>query len=155
MTINNQEKIDADDLRRIRNTQDHAAFFKNIKNHGQYHPLFVWNDSIYIFDHLRNVEVVLNENGSEMDRIPLSDTLCLLWDGKIYMDEFTGDFYAENKRNGVYTLMRISEDGGIERAIPITEHIFPENILVYHNYVFFTGKDNVDDNLNKLYKQRL
>ena len=50
-------EISQEELRQIRWRQDHATFFNHIKKHGNYHPLFTRNDSVFVFDHYRN-EVV-------------------------------------------------------------------------------------------------
>jgi hypothetical protein len=142
-------------LRKFNAGGDDAIFFKNIKRQGAYHPLFVYEDSLYIFDHQKNVGVRMNHAGSEQSRFALTDSLCKLWNDKIYMDEDTGSFYAVKSDKGMYTFMRISKDGAIEKSVVIKDHIYLENILISNHYVYFTAKVSVDDNLNKIFRQRL
>jgi len=149
----------ADDVnsQRIKNGKyDRRLFIESHLFRPKYNPLFVVRDTLYVFDHLNGKAVVLNDDGDELQTIPISYHLKKKWDNKIYVDKADGAFYAVKLRKGVQQLIRLSfEEDGQNSSSEITKHAYPKKVMVRNGYAFYTYKPYFDANLNKLYRQRL
>lgn len=149
-------EINSDQLAEIRRRQQRAYFFELVIQKPKYHPLFVSKDTTYIFDHLNGVALVFDASGAELERKAISYHQEKNWDKKVHLDRAYRTFYSLENKNGAQVFCRLNHPGFETRTrTKITKHPYPEKIIVYKGLAYYTYKEYVNDNLNKLFRQRL
>lgn len=149
-------EIISDQLAEIRRRQQRAYFFELVIQKPKYHPLFVSNDTTFIFDHLNGVALAFDATGAELERNVISYHQAKNWDKKVQLDRANGTFYSLESKNGAQVFCRLSHPGFEPGTrTKITKHPYPEKIIVYKGLAYYTYKEYVNDNLNKLFMQRL
>jgi len=149
-------EINSKQLSEIRKRQQRADFFEQIVRQPMYHPLFVFNDTTYIFDHLNGVVLLFDAKGVELECRKIAYHKERNWNKKVHLDRDNRTFYSVETKNGAQVFCRLSTPG-FETGIrtKITQHPYPEKIIVYMGCAYYTYREFVNDNLNKLFRQRL
>lgn len=122
----------------------------------RYNPLFLVDDSMYIFNHFEGRMDQLDMDGNVQKSLKINHHKKKGWDRRIYSDISKRQFYAVWVKNGAQHLigLAMSEDEQ-NFGSKITKHAYPEKVIVRDGYAYYTYKPNFDANLNKLYRQKL
>jgi len=135
--------------------QQSNFFFRHVVK-PIYNPLFVVHDTTYIFDHVNDRVVLLCDTGSFIRDIPIDYHYTLNWEEKVLFDQRQERFYTMTEKGGVQTYcMLSSSDFRVIRTADITEHAYPEKVIIYNGYAYYLYKVDLEDNLNKLFRQRM
>lgn len=130
-------------------------FYQKILSKPIYCPLKSINDSLYLFDHVNDEIIVLDNNGD------IITERSLLYDDKrkprlqeILVNEEKSMAYAYYIVNGIGTLKPINlVSGEVEGSITLNEHRFPEHVKASGNYIYYLYKELGYDDKYRLYRQ--
>ncbi|GEM_PF-2620624 len=140
----------------IREFMDQKAFFNNFVIQPYYNPLFVYNDTTLVFDHVNGQMVRITEERNIVSKVPISYQNEKKWKGEMHLDDSRGNIYSVEEKHGAQIFGLISMNKGkIIRRSKITRHAFPEKIIVYRGHAYYLYKEYFEDNLNKLFRQKL
>lgn len=127
-------------------------FFHQIVAQPNYYPLFVSDDTTFVFDYMNRFVVTLNNRGEVTSLHPVSyeDDL------KIQFDEKRKQFYVAFRERGaqLYGLLSPSNFEVIKQT-KVTEHAHPQKAIIYDGAIYYLEKESVNDSMNKLYRQRI
>lgn len=127
-------------------------FFNQIVQLPNYVPVFVNHDTTYIFDYMNEKISLLNDTGKVCRTIPIlhENNLTILHDSK------QGKFYLVNRKEGAQVYGVLSNDNfGVIRNTKLTKHAHPGKAIIYNGFVYYLHKEYQDDNMNKLFRQRI
>lgn len=132
------------------------GFFYRDYSPPKYNPLFVVNDTIYIFNHAEGRIDELDDSGNVISSKRINYQFRKGWEAMIHSDKTSKKFYAVWMKNGVKHLtgLGLNEDEQ-DFSSQITEHAYPEKVIVRNGYVYYAYKPSHDANLNKFYRQKL
>ncbi|MFT6245792.1 MAG: hypothetical protein ACJA0U_000555 [Salibacteraceae bacterium] len=148
--------LNEDVLKAEREHAQRAQFFQQIVSLPDYNPLFVKNDTTYIFDHLKGELTLMTDTGSVLKSIPIDYHQSENWNKKVHLDENRGRFYSVDEKNGAQIFCRLNpETFDIDKSTKVYKHAYPKKVIVFNGFAYYTYKENVDDNLNKLFRQRI
>lgn len=140
----------------IRSYLDRKQFFLNVAIRPKYNPVFVKNDTIFIFDHLNDERVQIDKRASILDKDTIQYHYDNKWKGELHLDEERDRFYSVREIHGAQIFCLLSDDGKkIVKESKITRHPYPEKVIVYNGYAYYVYRQHYDDNLNKLFRQKL
>ena len=119
------------------------AVFKNISK-SSYNPVFVRNDSIFVFDLVNNQLCIFDKTGQKLKSMVISFNLEQGF-RKIIQGYLNGDFYCYKMANGTGYISRMDmETGEIMPYIRINDALFPENIQIKDKTIFYLAKSTFD-----------
>lgn len=148
--------VNEDVLKAQREHAQRAQFFQQIVSLPDYIPLFVKNDTTYIFDHLKSKLTLMTDTGAVLKSIPIDYHQSKNWNKKVHLDANRGTFYSVEENNGVQVFCHLNaEMFGIEKSTKVDKHSYPKKVIVFNGFVYYTYKEHVNDNLNKLFRQRI
>ncbi|MFT5780305.1 MAG: hypothetical protein ACI837_003266, partial [Crocinitomicaceae bacterium] len=149
-------EVSVANLQKARDHFERDMFFEFVLSQPAYNPLFVRNDTTYIFDHLNGNVVEFSDAGSQLRLIPIDYHLDKDWAKVNHLDRERNEFYTVYERNGVQHFVKFEEeDFSVRKETKITKHAYPKKLVVHDGYVYYAHKPNYNANLNKLYRQRL
>lgn len=149
-------EIQKEQIREMREKEQRAMFFEHIVKRKKYHPLFVHEDTTYIFDHLNNECIQLNASNEILKRIPIEHHEHRNWHKRVQFDQIRHNFYSVEIKHGAEIMVRLDKSSlKPTQKTKITKHPYPRKVLIYNGFAYYTYKPNYDANLNKLYRQRL
>lgn len=149
-------EIDSMMLRLSRDAFNQSTFFFRHVVRPVYNPLFVRNDTTHIFDHLNHRVVLLSDTGKIVRMIPINYHLNKRWEERVSMDNLHQRFFTEEVKGGVHTFCSLSSRHfRVINRTRIGEHPHIEKVIVYGGYLYYLYKEDLEDNLNKLFRQRL
>ncbi len=103
-----------------------------------YSPLLIINDTILVFDHVKDSLYFYNSNGEFLQRLPINYHHNKKWDKLIYLDKVTNKVYLRFLQAGIITLSEFDiHTTTINSEILINDRLFPENISVYNNQLYY------------------
>lgn len=142
--------------RRAGKNQNRRGFFSRKIKQQKYNPLFVVNDTLYIFNHAEGRIDQMDDMGNLIDSRKIDYQFKKGWKNTVYSDKSRKKFYAVWMRNGAQNLigLALTEDEQ-DYGVKITKHAYPEKVIVRNGFVYYAYKPNYDANLNKLYRQKL
>lgn len=121
-----------------------SYFTQSIYYKELYAPLFKRNDTLFLFDHYKNLLFRYNEMGDVMDSIPIFYHLQPKqtgWKKLLLQDQTTGQVYVVYEKVGQYYLQRIDlATGETKETIPL-HYKYPEKIMVRSNRVYYTYRE--------------
>lgn len=148
-------EVNAENLQSSRDQFEQENFFKFVLSKPDYHPLFVRDDTTYVFDHITGNVIQFSDSGKLLARIPIDYHLNKDWAKSNHFDSERNNFYTVYERNGAQHFVRFQHgDFSLDRETKIT-NAYPEKMMVYDGYVYYTCKPHFDANLNKLYRHKL
>ena len=78
------------------------------------------------------------------------------WKGEMQLDSERNIFYTVEEKHGAQIFGRLSlASGEIIWKTKITKHAYPGKVIVYDGYAYYVYRQFVDDNLNKLLRQKI
>lgn len=135
-----------------------SYFTQSIYYKELYAPLFKRNDTLFLFDHYKNLLFRYNETGDLMDSVPIFYHLQEKqtgWKKELQQDPATGQVYSIYEKNGQYTLKRIDLiTGQVLENIPL-HHRYPDKILIRRNCVYYTYREFETAQKKYLWKEKL
>ncbi len=136
--------------------EDRKNFFKSHITRPKYNPLFVVSDTLYFFNHSEGRLDQMDDSGNLISSIEINYHKKEGWSSQVYSDVSQKKFYAVWIENGVQHLIGLAlTENEHEFGSTITNHAYPEKVMVRNGYVYYTYKPNFDANLNKLYRQKI
>jgi hypothetical protein len=116
-------------------------FTQSIYYKELYAPMFRRNDTIFLFDHYKNLMFRYDAVGEPLDSVPIYYHLQAKqtgWQKQLLQDQITGQVYIVYEKAGQYSLRRIDlATGELKEAIPL-HYKYVENILIRSNKVYYT-----------------
>ena len=150
------EEIDSALLQKSRDAFNNTQFFFKHVVRPIYNPLHVRKDTTHIFDHVNHRVVQLSDTGRFIAAIPINYHLNKQWEERILMDKLQQRFFTAEVKRGVHTYCSLSSKHfRIINRTRIDEHPHLEKVIVYGGYMYYLYKEDLEDNLNKLFRQRL
>lgn len=121
-----------------------SYFTQSIYYKELYAPLFKRNDTLFLFDHYKNLMFRFNEMGDVMDSVPIFYHLQPKqtgWKKLLLQDQTTGQVYVVYEKVGQYYLQRIDlATGETKETIPL-HFKYPEKIMVRSNRIYYTYRE--------------
>lgn len=149
-------EIDSKTLQVTRNAYNQEQFFFRHVVKPTYNPLFVKDDTTYVFDHVNDKVALLCDTGRVIREVPIDYHLNKYWEDKVLLDDKHKRFYSMREKGGVQTFCMLSSTNfKVIRKVDITEHAYPKKVIIYNGFAYYLYKVNLDDNLNKLFRQRM
>lgn len=121
-----------------------SYFTQSIYYKELYAPLFKRNDTLFLFDHYKNLLFRFNEMGDVMDSVPIFYHLQPKqtgWKKLLLQDQTTGQVYVVYEKVGQYYLQRLDlVTGETKETIPL-HFKYPEKIMVRSNKIYYTYRE--------------
>lgn len=141
--------------------KDVAAMFTGFHKTMYYEPvsapLFVFSDSLFIFDH-SNSMLYKFKNFQIIDSVEITyhkSERFFRWKDEVLFDEASLDFYAVFLKNGYYYLKEIcTKMGGVISEFKV-EKQFVENLKVQNGYAYYLYKKTSSPEKPFLYRELL
>lgn len=135
-----------------------SYFTQSIYYKELYAPLFKRNDSLFLFDHYKNLLFHYNEVGDLLDSVPIFYHLQEKetgWKKELQQDPLTGQVYSIYEKNGQYKLKRIDlKTGEARESVPL-HHKYPDKILIRGNVVYYTYRQFETAQKKYLWREKL
>ena len=140
----------------IRAHLDNKRFYNTFILRPYYNPLFVRNDTTYVFDHINGKMIRISEKRNILNTCQIDYQHEKKWKGEMHLDIVRGNFYSIQEKHGAQIFGLIAMDSvNIIRRSKLTRHPYPKKVIVYNGFAYYVYKEYVNDNLNKLFRQRL
>ena len=130
-------------------------FFDQVLSKPLYNPVFVIHDTLHVFDHTNGYRLTMNDQGQIYSKMPIKYQNNRHWIKEIQLDPISQHFYSMERKNGVVIYALLSDSCIVINRSRIDKHAFPKKIIVFNGYAYYTFKEYVNDNLNKLFRQPL
>lgn len=105
-----------------------------------YAPLFVFNDTVCVFDHYSNAILTYNKNHALLDSVPIDynhPKNWREWKHEVIMDRSSHKAYALYQKDGFYYLMHIDlKSGKVTGSFRLTNP-YVEKIRIRDDYVYY------------------
>jgi hypothetical protein len=132
------------------------AYYEFILTKPIYNPIFIINDSIFLFDHLNKCCYVYDKTLTLSRFFDINYCIEKGWAQKLFIDKITNKVYAKFEQNGLITLKEINLiNGSTVKYSKLENCIFPLKIGVNNGYIYFLQNENYGFYKTKLYRQRL
>ena len=113
-----------------------------------YNPIYAINDKFYIFAYTDRETLVLDKEGNELERHPLTFHQYRKWNGKMVpdrrwkqkmmMDAARKEFYTFFVTDGIYTLKRIDlKTGTVTSVMDLSGYPFAQNLRIHDGVLYF------------------
>lgn len=123
-----------------------------------YAPLFERNDTVFVFDHYKNLLFSFDREGDVLDSVPIFYHLQPKqtgWQKLLIQDQLTGQVYSVYESTGQMTLRRIDlATGELKETIPLY-YKYPDKILIRGNRVYYTYREFETAQKKYLYEEKL
>ncbi len=132
-------------------------FTQSIYYKQLYAPLFVYNDTVLVFDHYKNWMYRFSRVGNMIDSLPIYFHLQPKqtgWKKQLIQDQVTGQIYLLFDNAGWMSLKRFDvKTGKIAETIPLSFR-YADKILIRDNSVYYTYRPFETAQKKFLYKER-
>jgi hypothetical protein len=150
------QELDSIQLKYARERYNAQQFFFRHVVKPVFNPLHVKDDTSYVFDHVNSKVVSISDTGAYLSGTPIDYHKSKYWEERLLYDKKQKRFYALEMKGGVHTwLLLSSKNFKVIRRTKITEHAYPEKVIIYDGYAYYLYKKDLNDNLNKLFRQRV
>ena len=113
-----------------------------------YNPIYAIGDKFYIFAYTDRETIVLDKEGNELERHPLTFHEYRKWNGKMepdrrwkqkmMMDAARKEFYTFFVTDGIYTLKRIDlKTGTVTSVMDLSGYPFAQNLRIHDGVLYF------------------
>ena len=133
-----------------------SVFTNDILYKPIYAPLFVKNDSIYLFDHYQNYIYSYNSAIELLDSIPITYHLKSKnekWSQPLIQDEKEKDIFVLFNSGGFYIIKKIDK-GKVNRGFKLTNR-YVENMKIYDGYVYYVYRPYESIQKKFIYKEKI
>lgn len=131
-------------------------FYNQILKKPLYAPIFEINDSVFVFDHLKDSALVYSLSGKYIRSYPISYHYFENWKSELFLNEEKTKLYAKYENDGLVTLRQINPSTGKVINLDILDkHIYPINIQIRGSFAYYIYKHYLDNSIHYLYKQPL
>ncbi len=133
-----------------------SVFTNDILYKPIYAPLFVKNDSIYLFDHYQNYIYSYNSAIELLDSIPITYHLKSKnekWSQPLIQDEKEKDIFVLFNSGGFYIIKKI-DNGKVNKGFKLTNR-YVENIKIYDGYVYYVYRPYESIQKKFIYKEKI
>ncbi len=133
-----------------------SVFTNDILYKPIYAPLFVKNDSIYLFDHYQNYIFNYNSAIELLDSIPITYHLKSKnekWSQPLIQDEKEKDIFVLFNSGGFYIIKKI-DNGKVNKGFKLTNR-YVENIKIYDGYVYYVYRPYESIQKKFIYKEKI
>lgn len=130
-----------------------SIFYKEI-----YAPLFVRNDSLFVFDHYKDLLFTFDDEGNKLDSVAITHHLQPKktgWRNKILQDQFTGELFAVYEKAGHTTLRRIDVRTGQTKESVQLHFKYVEKLMLRNNAAFYTYRPFESAQKKFLYQEKI
>lgn len=135
---------------------DNQQFYHQILKKPLYVPIFELNDSVFVFDHIKDSALVFSVSGEYVRSFQISYHYFENWKSELLINEEKTKMYAKYEIDGLITLRQIDPSTGKVINLDILEkHIHPLRIQIRGNYAYYMYKHYLDNGIHYLYKQPL
>lgn len=133
-------------------------FTQSIYYKSLYAPMFERNDSLFIFDHYKDLLRIYDGSGDSLTSVSIYhhyDKRETGWKNEIIKDKETGEFYALFERHGYSYLSKINvSTGQLGNQIKL-KYKYVENISILSNHAYYIYRPFESAQKKYLYKERL
>lgn len=130
-----------------------SIFYKEI-----YAPLFLKNDTIYLFDFYQDYVRKFDRNGEKLDSIPIAmhhNPKKTGWCNRLVQDPITGNIFAVFDKGG-YSIIRPMNLDNATLGLPIRlEFRYVEKLIIHDNAAYYTYRPFESNQKKFLYRQLL
>lgn len=130
-----------------------SIFYKEI-----YAPLFVRNDSVFVFDHYKDLLFIFDDSGNALDSLSITHHLQPKktgWKNRIIQDQSTGEFFALYEKAGHTTLRRIDVHTGQTKESIQLHFKYVDKLMLRNNTAFYTYRPFESAQKKFLYQEKL
>jgi hypothetical protein len=130
-----------------------SIFYKEI-----YAPLFVRNDSVFVFDHYKDLLYIFDDSGAVLDSLSITHHLQPKktgWKNRIIQDQSTGEFFALYEKAGHTTLRRIDVQTGQTKESIQLHYKYVDKLMLRNNTAFYTYRPFESAQKKFLYQEKL
>jgi len=135
-----------------------SYFTQSIYYKELYAPLFKRNDTLFLFDHYKNLLFRYDDRGNQLDSLPIFYHLQAKktgWKKQLIQDQTTGEVYIVYENTGQYKLQRIDlASGELKEVIPL-HYKYPDKILIRSNSIYYTYHEFETAQKKYLYAERM
>lgn len=119
-------------------------------------PLFICNDSLYIFNFV-NKQLEVRSVGGDIKRVvPLPFCESKGWEPEVYFDPVQKKFYTRFYLRNQNSFQEVNIfDGSLGNSVSVPGYPFMEKIAIYDNTIYFLYKEYAGDEYKRLYKRPL
>ena len=130
-----------------------------------YNPIYAIDDKFYIFAYTDHETIVLDAEGNELERYPLTFHIYRKWNGKMepdrrwkqkmMVDAARKEFYTFFVTDGIYTLKRIDlKTGTATTVMDLSGYPFAQNLRIHDGVLYFIYPTGIN-NRKALYQVRV
>lgn len=123
-----------------------------------YAPLFVREDTVFVFDHYRDLLYKFNQENEKIDSIPIyyhKATKPSKWEQPLIDDETTQDIYGLFMRQGHSHLKLINTETGMTSLAFRVYYKFAENIKIDKGYVYYIYRPYESAQERYIYREKI
>ncbi|MGB0425017.1 MAG: hypothetical protein ACPGED_11855, partial [Flavobacteriales bacterium] len=121
-----------------------------------YAPLFVENDSVFVFDHYADFMYTYTQNYEKLDSVPISyhkGKTSRFWEEQVIFDQGNGNAYTVFRRNGNCYLQGIDKKSGESLGNFKMFHRYPENLVIKNGEVYYVYRPFESPQKKFLYRE--
>lgn len=135
-----------------------ALFTKSIFYKEIYAPMFLKNDTLYLFDFYKDYLLKFDRAGEKIDSISISihhNPKKTGWCNRLIQDSKTGRIYAVFDKGGYSVIRTVNVNDGT-LGLPIRlDFRYVEKLIIQDNSIFYTYRPYESNQKKYLYKQML
>ncbi len=109
-----------------------TVFYKEV-----YVPVFIFNDTIYLFDHVTGYVKRMLPSGDLIDQTEISYQNRLLWDRKVYQDLRSNTYYTSFHQGGIHSFHKVDIASGQASKVFEIDYPFPEKIRIHDGKLYY------------------
>jgi hypothetical protein len=153
---NEMDDVTPDELRAMRRKEDAKIFFNTVILKDAYVPVFISDDTLYIFNHPNNL---IHSYSLETHKALALKTMTYnhfrQWKPLVVFDAARNKFYTTYLKDGIIALGEINlSTGKITKRFTI-KHTFPKNIKVDNGVVYYLYRLKFTEDKMALYAHQL
>lgn len=118
-----------------------------------YAPLFVVNDTLCVFDHVRQQIRRFTPAGDGIDEVPMQHANDRRWRGRLIQDREDLNVYALFARGSSTWLCRVEPSTGLLGAPASLTHPFPEEVQIHGGYAYYVYRPTGPRDQRTLYRE--
>lgn len=119
------------------------AYFKHVESSPLYSPIFTFNGSYLMFDHINDSLFLFDHNGFLIEQLEIEYHKNEAWQKRLYADYLNGEIYAEFKKRGKKYISKIDlSDGSLAQKQFYFRHAFPEKVQIRNNKIYYLYRES-------------